>query len=127
MTRARGSADQDVAGVAESGFSGADLLAHGGQVFRRPRSGRVLLVQCGAHRSFYIPGGDAQPNSEFEGLWQRFIAAVAEFSRQLIEGVLPQAVEAAGRDLAVNVSMHTQRGNAAFSEPWRYPSRSRVT
>jgi len=52
-----------------------------------------------------MPGGDAQPNSEFEDLWQRFVAAVAEFSRQQSDAALREAAEAAGRNLAVNVSI----------------------
>ena len=50
------------------------------------------------------PGGDAQPNSEFDGLWLRFLGAVAEFSGQQTVDELMEAVRKSGHDLAVNVS-----------------------
>jgi hypothetical protein len=45
------------------------------------------------------PGGDAQPNSEFDDLWTRFVSAVAAFSRQHSVSEL-EAVRRSGRDLA---------------------------
>ncbi len=60
-----------------------------------------------------IPGGDAgteaQPNTEFSELWIRFVASVAEFSRGRGTPAATESMEAvrkAGRDMAVNLSLH---------------------
>ena len=60
-----------------------------------------------------IPGGDpgteAQPNAEFNDLWIRFVASVAEFAQQRATpeaSASMEAVRKAGCDLAVNLSLH---------------------
>src|SRR5262249_11431585 len=74
-------------------------------------------------RSFYartlgIPGGDdgGMPNREFSDLWLRFVSAVSSYVRQsnvdqllraaVAAPISDQTVRKAGRDLAVNLSLH---------------------
>jgi hypothetical protein len=79
---------------------------------------RFSRLTPGDRRGLYgrvlgIPGGDAgteaQPNTEFNELWLRFVAAVAEFGRVRQTPAATESMEAvrkAGHDLAVNLSLH---------------------
>lgn len=61
-------------------------------------------------RVFGLPGGDdsTTPNKEFDDLWIRFISAVTTFSRPstISARAYQEQVRKAGRDLAVNLSLH---------------------
>jgi len=83
----------------------------------------AIRVSETERRSFYarslgIPGGDDNsiPNREFNELFMRFVSAVSSFVRQnsldeLLQTKIPgsisqQKVRKAGRDLAMNLSLH---------------------
>jgi hypothetical protein len=91
--------------------------------YYRSRSERMTTAERRAlfSRVIGLPGGeggnDVRPNSEFSDLWLRFVASVAEYSRQRsVEPILGggiaslnevrEVVRKSGRDLAANLSLH---------------------
>jgi hypothetical protein len=91
----------------------------------RSRNDRLTLTERRAlyTRVWGVPGGDVAdgvcPNSEFDELFLRFVASVAEFNRPRSIAVADSRVEAAeavrkaGRDLAANVSLYGYTSFAA--------------
>jgi hypothetical protein len=82
----------------------------------RSASDRMSAVE---RRRFYVrtlgvPGGaaDGEPNREFDGLWSRFVAAVAEFARQQAPAAPPTTPPRPGEPPAVGQEQVRTRAKA---------------